>query len=332
MASSHPKVKIGERLYGYLAMTRYLNLSIASANNTNVFVSRPHLPKDYLPYNTLTRCSSDSMWKLQDEDATALWRPLFWTSFFMEDWLSTESYKGADVVLISSASSKTAFGLAYSILKKNEVGEPKKKIVGLTSSKNVEFTKNLKLYDQVFSYDELSKLDSKSGKWIYVDVAGNNQLNENIFQTFEKNKNPLVCGIGLGLTNSEQESNVKKRSMEFFFLPTWLAKRRLQLAPGEITRIQEKAWAHLMKDSKGWLRMQTTWKKDLVEKFQITASGKLGPEVGQTFSLWDSESQFNQTKLKRYDCLQQKEDKKRKKKKKKKKNEKQAKAKTGKTT
>ena len=44
-----------------------------------------------------------------------IYRPLFTTSFFIYDYLEVNSFFGADTVLISSASSKTSFCLAYLI-------------------------------------------------------------------------------------------------------------------------------------------------------------------------------------------------------------------------
>jgi len=45
IASTHPKIKEGERVYGYLAPTRYLLLPVAlDVNKFSFYVPRPHLP------------------------------------------------------------------------------------------------------------------------------------------------------------------------------------------------------------------------------------------------------------------------------------------------
>lgn len=45
IASTHPKIKEGERVYGYLAPTRYLLLPVAAdVNKFTFYIPRPHLP------------------------------------------------------------------------------------------------------------------------------------------------------------------------------------------------------------------------------------------------------------------------------------------------
>ena len=78
-----------------------------------------------------------------------LYRPLFWTSFWAEDWLFTAPtmpYNGAAAILISSASAKTAFCLAYLVQKCNQPGVT---VIGLTSKRNLALTKGLGLYAAV---------------------------------------------------------------------------------------------------------------------------------------------------------------------------------------
>jgi len=62
------------------------------------------------------------------------------------------------------------------------------KIIGLTSRKNVAFTNGLNLYYEVLSYDNYPGsplLYAKATeRWIYVDVAGNENLNRNLFAHF----------------------------------------------------------------------------------------------------------------------------------------------------
>lgn len=50
--STHPKIHEGERIYGYLAPTRYLLLPVSPAdvNKFAFYVPRPHLPAGELSY------------------------------------------------------------------------------------------------------------------------------------------------------------------------------------------------------------------------------------------------------------------------------------------
>ncbi|PRP79684.1 hypothetical protein PROFUN_12582 [Planoprotostelium fungivorum] len=288
-ASSHPSVKVGEKVYGYFSMSRYMMVPIGRVSRTGLFVPRPHLPSEFVPYNTITRCSADPMYRQDKEPETALYRPLFWTSFWMEDWLNYEKYKGADNILVTSASSKTAYCFAYVAKKRNEATNNRRQVIGLTSARNVEFTKKLGLYDQVFTYEELNKVKTE-GKWVYVDVAGNPSLNEKIFQHFNSAGNPLLSSIVLGMTNIENAKDSamsQQDKMETFFTPMWMAKRTEMLSAAEIHKMQQKAWSELMNDSVPWLHMQDTFYDNIVPRYMEIAKGIVEPDKGHTFSLWN---------------------------------------------
>ena len=64
-------------------------------------------------YNAYTRVSGNPDFEGKQGDYQALLRPLFMLSFMVDDFLGENEFFGAKSVLLSSASSKTAFGLAH---------------------------------------------------------------------------------------------------------------------------------------------------------------------------------------------------------------------------
>src|SRR5207248_10639790 len=101
----------------------------------------------------------------------ALLRPLFMLSFLVDDFLAENEFYGARSVLLSSASSKTAFGLAHLLhtLRKQV------RVIGLTSTANTAFVRSLGCYDYVVTYDRVTSLPS--GQPVaFVDMAGNSEL------------------------------------------------------------------------------------------------------------------------------------------------------------
>ncbi|KAF9471784.1 hypothetical protein BDN70DRAFT_887735 [Pholiota conissans] len=326
--SSHPKLQEGERVYGYLAPTRYLLLPVSPSdvNKFSFYVPRPHLPADRRPYNQILRCASDPQYTPTPiaEDLTMLYRPLFWTSFWCEDWLHSSGYRGGvSTILISSASSKTAFCLAYIIGKRIRRGEADKntKVIGLTSKKNLEFTKKLKLYDEVLEYGSFTSAPSfhgkPSSKWIYIDVAGNEAINTAINAHFASPYTAqLVASIVLGFTTlspSSAESTSVDWSkntfdatssptestpspfppkVEHFFMPEWLDVRRHQIPIMEIFRRQNDAWKELMQDCPVWVELEHTYGAAEVQAvYQRLSSSGLGPDKGLIWSLWDAKPQ-----------------------------------------
>ncbi|KAF8584666.1 hypothetical protein K439DRAFT_1410904 [Ramaria rubella] len=309
VASNISKIHVGERVFGYLGMSRYLLLPVDAneINNFNFYVPRPHLPTDRRPYNQLTRCSHDKLYHPAEEDLNMLYRPLFWTSFWAEDWLFTAPktpYNGGRTIVISSASAKTAFCLAYLVKERHHPGTI---VVGLTSKGNIAFTKSLGLYDTVFTYDDIeTALGINDSKWLYVDVAGNDALNARLWKTIGSS---LVRNISLGLTNlspAVQNTYVMPVSgvtrsatsppstvvppVELFFMPEWLAERRRMLGALSIFEMQRKAWTALMQDCKAWIVLERTWGAEEVRKeYEEMVQGHFGPEKGMIWSLWDKQ-------------------------------------------
>ncbi len=69
-------------------------------------------------------------------------------------------------MLLSSSSSKTAYGTAFELAKR-----PGIQVVGLTSATNRAFCESLGCYHQVLAYEELEQLPAQPAS-VYVDFAG----------------------------------------------------------------------------------------------------------------------------------------------------------------
>ena len=73
---------------------------------------------------------------------------------------------GADTVLLSSASSKTALGTAHALRQRPDIH-----IVGLTSAHNVAFCQSLGCYSQVLSYEQLQQLPTAAFACMWTLLA-----------------------------------------------------------------------------------------------------------------------------------------------------------------
>lgn len=255
-----------------------------------------------------------------------LYRPLFWTSYWCEDWLFSSRYRDASAVLISSASAKTAFCLAYLVKKRITRGEinPNVKIIGLTSKKNLVFTKTLGHYHEVFEYDTFTSEKPLQGgrrvQWVYVDVAGNENLNQRVLAHFASPyTGHLVACVSLGLTNvaptissaslewrpnsfsetpsvpasihADETTSISSfwPKFENFFMVEWLDVRKHQISIEEIFRRQDKAWKELMTDCVGWVKLDRVYANGVREAYEHVMKHGLGPDRGQIWSLWNKE-------------------------------------------
>ncbi|MBN0091513.1 DUF2855 family protein, partial [Pseudomonas aeruginosa] len=103
-------------------------------------------------YNQYLRCSSDPLYRASDEALQMLLRPLFTTPFLLDDFLAEHAFFGATDLLLSSASSKTAIGLAFLLQRNRAQRGQDYRIVGLTSAGNRAFVEGLGCYDELLAY------------------------------------------------------------------------------------------------------------------------------------------------------------------------------------
>ena len=165
--SRHPQFSPGERLYGYLPMATHFDVEPGRlAEGTFVDTAAHRQPMSPI-YNQYTRLSADPEHDPAREGERMIFGPLFKTGFLIEYFLRNENWFGAEQVILSSASSKTAMGLA-SVARRNS---PHIRRIGVTSAANVEFVKGCGLYDAVISYDAIGQIELRSS--VTVDFAGN---------------------------------------------------------------------------------------------------------------------------------------------------------------
>ena len=176
--SLHPAVAVGERLYGYWPMASQAVLSPERVNPTGFSDGAPHRAGLHAVYNHYLRTSTDGLYRADNEDVQALLRPLFITSWLIDDFLADQQFFGARRMLLSSASSKTAYGTAFQLAQREGI-----EVIGLTSPGNVAFCESLGCYDRVVTYDALDTIDGATPS-VYIDFAGSVGLRQRIHAHF----------------------------------------------------------------------------------------------------------------------------------------------------
>ena len=214
-------------------------------------------------YNQIQRCAADPGYVTAQEPQQALLRPLFITSFLIDDFLDDAQCFGAQQVLLSSASSKTAFGTAFCLsLRRGRPGAPR--IVGLTSPGNLDFCRSLGCYDEVLAYDTLGAMDC-SVPSVYVDFAGNAALRRGVHEHFGE---ALRYSCSVGGTHWDELGggrDLPGPRPVLFFAPAQIAKRSAAppagWGPAELNARIAAVWAAFMKPvndpAAPWLRVRT---------------------------------------------------------------------------
>jgi hypothetical protein len=167
-------IVVGERFYGYLPMSTSLVVFPQRVSPRGFTDGAPHRADLNGVYNQYLRCSADPGYHPDQEALIALLRPLFVTSFLIDDFLADNGFFGAHQVVLSSASSKTAYGTAFCLALRRGSSSCAA-VVGLTSAQNLAYTQDLGCYDTVVTYPQIATLPADTPS-VYVDMSGSASL------------------------------------------------------------------------------------------------------------------------------------------------------------
>lgn len=224
-ASRHPGIAVGERVYGYLPMASHLLVTPDHVSAAGFVDSAAHRKGLAIIYNQYSRLGTGTA---LGEDERALFQPLFTTSFLIEDVMHQAGWHGAQAVLLTSASSKTALALA--LVTRNL--SPQIHRIGLTSPGNSRFVRETGLYDEVLTYDQLGSADA-ARPIVSVDFAGNGTLLAAIHAHWQNN---LKFSSLVGATHIEERKGARDLqgpAPVMFFAPTAAENLLKQIGPAE---------------------------------------------------------------------------------------------------
>src|SRR4051812_15012876 len=184
-------VATGERIFGYLPIATHVVLQPGDVTPTRFVDAAPHRADLAGVYQRYGRVAAEPGYDPAHEDEHALWRPLFMTSFGAADFLADNELFGATNVVFSSASSKTALGIAHLLSRSRPSGC---RVTGLTSSGNAAFCADTGYYDDVLVYADLESLPRDSPV-LLVDLAGDDGLRRRL-ETHLGDSLAQTCVIG----------------------------------------------------------------------------------------------------------------------------------------
>ena len=225
-------VEQGERYYGYWPIATHLVMQPVRVSERGFYDGAAHRLELTSAYNQYQRTTTDSAYRPEYESYQALLRPLFITSFMLADFLEDNGFFGAQQIIVSSASSKTAYGTAFCLNNRDDL-----RLLGWTSKGNRDFVDSLGCYSQAVTYEELESLDP-GVPTLYVDFAGNNELRARVHRHFGEQ---LVHDCYAGSAQSQDhldkaEKNLPGPQPQPYFAPYQIKKRNADWGPGEVTR------------------------------------------------------------------------------------------------
>jgi hypothetical protein len=216
--SNVPGVELGTRVYGYLPPSSHLLVTPVDADERGFLDGSPHRAALPSAYHRYLASAADPFYSPATEEMQMLLRPLFFTSFLIDDQLDDEGLTGRGPIVLSSASSKTAIAAAFLLARR-----PGVELVGLTSQRNLDFVGGLGIYGRSVAYEEVGSLGR--GPATYVDFAGDAAVRTAVHSHYG---DELVHSMAVGATHWEDlggGGELPGPQPVFFFAPDRVVKR-----------------------------------------------------------------------------------------------------------
>ncbi|MGS2720341.1 DUF2855 family protein [Paraglaciecola aestuariivivens] len=225
LESKHSEIKAGEKVFGYLPMASHLVIKAGNISASHFFDVSDNRKSISPVYDNYVRCANDPSYREENQAWQLNYRPLFMTSFVLDDFVGqalVASEPSIQQVILTSASSKTAYGTAHLLQKNKDQRGNDYQVIGLTSEKNKAFTEQLGCYDKVCSYAEIAGLALDLGTWV-LDFAGNKALLLALQQQFNHPQSKIIL-IGSTDVDAQQHKPNGQINSEFFFAPDQVRK------------------------------------------------------------------------------------------------------------
>jgi Protein of unknown function (DUF2855) len=281
VASSVDGINVGERFYGYFPMASHVTLKVAKSNAGGFFEGTELRQSLAAVYNQYVRCAADPTYNKARENEQALLKPLFVTSWLIADMLADNQFYGAGAVILSSASSKTAYGTAHAL---KQLAGPRPEVIGLTSARNKAFTESLGTYDVVCTYDEIGAMPTVT-KAVYVDMSGDAPVRAALHTRLA---DQLAYSCAVGVTHWENQGSASALPgprPEFFFAPAQIKKRATEWGPAELQARMGRAWATFLPTLSNSMTVIESRGADAVIATYLTVlDGKAGPNEGHVLT------------------------------------------------
>jgi hypothetical protein len=273
--SAHPDVPVGDRLYGYFPMASHLVMAPAKVKPVRLTDGAAHRAGLPPVYNSYARVKGETHYDKEMDDDRMVLFPLYATSWCLYDFMKDKNWFGAEQVIIPSASSKTAIGTAYAI-----AADPSApRLVGLTSTRNKAAVERLKLYADVFAYDEIDKIDAVKPA-VIIDMSGDGGVLGRLHKHLGDN---MKYTSNVGVTHYEASGMgpdfIRERS-EMFFAPGHIQKRTQEWGPGAFEQQALGFWKDAAMKSRDWLIIRRETGPEAVDRaWTEVLAGKTPPDT-----------------------------------------------------
>lgn len=277
-ASKAEGVEVGRRVYGYFPMAESLDVLPVKVRPEVFIDSAASRKGKAVFYNQYRFTDSDPGYDPDHEAEQTLFRPLYATGWLVADCVA-ETPASPETVLISSASSKTAFATAHQSRARGLT------VVGLTSARNLAFVEGTGLYEKVVVYEALAELDVASPA-VFVDYLGRRPFTAELHAHLG---DALVRSLVIGLSDWEaanaERSPVVGPRPEMFFAPQYIADRAKAVGPSFVDGMNDALRAFYPLSRSFVTARHRTGAQAISETWKTLVEGEAAPADGHVLSL-----------------------------------------------
>ena len=279
-ASKVDGVDEGQRLYGYFPCSSHLVVQPAGVEKYGFIDGAEHrkpLPSAYQGYR---RVEVDPAYRADRENESVIFWPLFYTSWLIDDFVGDAGLWGAETVIISSASSKTAIIAAYMLAQREGV-----EVVGLTSPGNADFVDGLGVYGQTVAYDAIEALPD--GKAVYVDIAGDGEVRKAVHSRYgdDLTRSAVVGAAKHEKLDAGGGGELDGPKPKFFFAPDRIKIRGKEWGTPELEKRVAESWHPFAEWTESWFKTEPIGPDAIESTYLEILDGKIDPKVGHVVSL-----------------------------------------------
>jgi Protein of unknown function (DUF2855) len=273
-------VEAGTRLYGYLPPSSHLVVTPADASERGFVDGSPHRAPLPSAYHRYLATGTDPFYGEETEELQMLLRPLFFTSFLIDDQLDDEGLATRGPLVMSSASSKTAIAAAFLLARREGVD-----LVALTSPRSAAFVEGLGIYGRTVTYDAIDSLDREPAT--FVDFAGDGDVRRAVHSHYG---DALLHSMAVGITHWEEFGTggdaLPGLAPTFFFAPDRVVKRSKDWGGEGLEARVADAWHPFCEWTGGWLEVVRGRGFEAVQRAYLEAlDGKVDPKTAHVLTL-----------------------------------------------
>lgn len=253
IGSGHPDVSEGTTYYGFMPMATHLLVAPTDTGRRGFTDGSPHRTAGAAVYNRYLDVAVDPFSAASPSpELEVLLRPLFTTSFLLDAELADAAWYGADAVVLTSASSRTALGVAH-LLRSRDAGPA---VVGITSPEHVADTESSDCYDRVLDYDDVARLPP--GRTLVVDLSGDGSVVEDLHRHLgSHNVHSAIVGATHRNAPPVDTANLPGPEREIFFAPHAAEALRDRVGVEAVEAALIEAWSGFAAVMSDWLRVRT---------------------------------------------------------------------------